>query len=115
MKIINSENIEAQDIIMEGVKNVRKRSLITEKDGAPNFALRLFELGLGGNTPYHKHPWEHEVFVLDGNGEVISEDGNEALGEGSVVFVPGEQFHQFKNTGERPFKFLCIVPLEGDK
>jgi len=115
MKIFNSDSIEAQDIIMEGVKNVKKRALITEKDGAPNFALRLFELGVDGNTPYHKHPWEHEVFVLDGSGEVIFEDGSKALGEGSVLLVPGQEFHQFKNTGERPFKFLCIVPLEGDK
>ena len=115
MKVVHSEDIEPQKILMDGVKNVTKKTLISEKDGAPNFALRLFELGVEGNTPYHKHPWEHEVFIVDGAGEIIFEDTSSTLSEGCAILVPGNKMHQFKNTGSRPFKFLCIVPHEGEK
>lgn len=115
MKVIDSEIFEAQEIKMESVKNVSKKALITEKDGAPNFALRLFEVGIDGYTPFHNHPWEHEVYILEGSGELLTSNGTKTLSPGNAVFVPGNEMHQFKNIGYSSFKFLCIVPHEGDK
>jgi quercetin dioxygenase-like cupin family protein len=55
---------------MDGAKNVYIRWLVSEKDGAPNFYLRMFRVEKGGYTPYHSHPYEHEVYVLSGSGIV---------------------------------------------
>ena len=102
--------VEAVPVEMEGAHGVTKRVLISEEDDAPNFILRQFEIEPGGNTPYHSHDFEHEVYVLSGNGLLKTADGDIQLKDGNVVFVPGNEFHQFINTGEKIFRFLCIIP-----
>jgi mannose-6-phosphate isomerase-like protein (cupin superfamily) len=50
------------------------------------------------------------VFVLEGEGIVV--DGNQPrqLRAGDVVYVAPDDVHQFRNTGEAPMKFLCLIP-----
>lgn len=104
-----------QDVVeMEGAERVRIRWLIAGEDGAPTFAMREFEVDPGGHTPYHSHAWEHEVYVLAGNGIIRSEDGEEPFGPGHVVFVPGGERHGFVNTGPETLRFLCLVPHHCD-
>jgi len=98
----------------ETVRSVEKRVLIGPKQGAENFVMRRFTIGVGGHTPYHTHPWEHEVYVLRGSGEACFSGGKEAIGPDDYVFVPSLDEHQFVNTGDEPLEFLCLVPLEGD-
>ncbi len=95
----------------EGVPGVTVRWVIGEKDKAPNFAMRVFDVEPGCSSPYHQHEWEHEVFVLAGEGVVRREDGESAIGEGSVVFVPGMEMHQFANRGSSPLRFICVIPV----
>ena len=101
---------EVEPVAGQGAKNTTVRWLISEKEGAPNFAMRLFEIGEEGHTPLHKHAWEHEIFVLDGEGVAVSQDGERGVCSGSVVFVPGNERHQFRNTGSKPLRMLCMVP-----
>ncbi len=98
----------------ENVRNAEKRILVGPKEDAPNFSMRKFTIQLGGHTPYHTHPWEHEVYVLSGSGVVKHADGFEKLGPGDFAFVPPNDEHQFRNVGAEPFEFLCVVPLEGE-
>ncbi len=112
MKITNFKNVEAEEVAEPGAKGVTIRWLISEKDDAPNFAMRLFEMEPGGNTPYHKHKWEHEVFVLEGKGSLVTEQRTFSLNKGDAVFVPGGENHQFKNASEETLVFLCMVPKE---
>ncbi|KPJ70298.1 cupin [candidate division WOR-1 bacterium DG_54_3] len=112
MRIKNYKDTEAEKVSDTGAKGVTIRWLISEKDGAPNFAMRLFEIEPGGNTPYHKHKWEHEVFILKGEGNLITETETSPLKQGDAVFVPGEENHQFKNTSRENLVFLCLVPIE---
>ena len=95
---------------VEGVPGVTVRWVIGEKHGAPHFALRVFDVAPGYNTPYHTHWNEHEVFVLAGRGAVRSESGETPLEPGSTVFVPGNELHQFINKGDDLFRFICVVP-----
>jgi len=92
------------------VMGARKRVLIGPADHAPTFAVRLFTLEPGGHTPHHSHPFEHGVIVLEGEGEIVTDQGPKAIGAGTVAFVPPNERHQFRNTGEAPLRFLCIVP-----
>ncbi len=110
MKAVNYKDIPATVIEHEGVKNVTGRVLIGKADGAPNFCMRLFEVGKGGFAPRHSHEWEHEIFVLEGDGEVLIGDTWHPLSQGSVVFVPGNLEHQLKNTGDGTLRFICLVP-----
>lgn len=89
---------------------VQIRKLITKQLGADNFTMRLFEIEPEGNTPLHTHSWEHEVFILEGDGAVF--DGAKAtmFKANDVVFIPPNEIHQFRNTGRTLLKFLCLIP-----
>ncbi len=110
MKIFHYKDVEAKDAD-EGASGLKVRWLITKEMGAPNFAMRLFEMESGGNSPLHTHPWEHEVFVLEGEGIVVSKDVERKVSSGDVVFIPPNELHQFKNKGNVTFTFLCLVPI----
>jgi len=112
MDIKVAEKVPARNVEMDGAADVCMRMLIGPDDGARNFNMRMFELGPGGHTPLHRHAWEHEVYVLTGTGTLRTEDGNEAIAAGHCVLVPGEDLHQFANTGETTLRFLCLVPSD---
>ncbi len=110
MKVQNHCQVEEQRVEMEGASGCTVRLLVGEADKAPNFAMRQFEVAPGGYTPRHSHPYEHEVYVLDGGGVVIEGDVEHRLSAGDVVYVAPGDVHQFRNTGDRPLKFLCLIP-----
>ena len=37
-------------------------------------------------------------------------DQESPLREGIVVYVPGDEMHQFVNTGPEVLRFICVVP-----
>ena len=110
MQVNHYEAVPQQPVEMEGSYGCQVRWLLGEPQGAPSFAMRQFEVAPGGYTPRHSHPYEHEVFVLEGEGEVIEGDQPHRLSPGAVVLVKPDEVHQFRNTGEAPLKFLCLVP-----
>jgi quercetin dioxygenase-like cupin family protein len=110
MKVNHYEQVAQAPVTMEGAQGCQVRWLVDEKQGAPNFAMRQFEIAPGGYTPKHSHPYEHEVFVLEGNGVVLEGDAEHKLKAGDVIFVVPDEVHQFRNTGQVPLKFLCLVP-----
>jgi quercetin dioxygenase-like cupin family protein len=110
MKVVNYQQVNAAPVNMEGSHNCSVRWLIGEADGAPSFAMRQFEVAPGGYTPRHFHDYEHEVFVLEGNGVVVEDRIEHALKPGDVILVKPNEIHQFRNTGASPLKFLCLIP-----
>ncbi len=111
MKILNHKDVELKEA-GEGTSKLRVRWLITGETGAPNFAMRLFEMEPEGYSPLHEHPWEHEVFVLEGEGIVVGRRGRSSFKAGDVIFVPPNEKHQFRNSSRKNVRFLCIVPLK---
>jgi quercetin dioxygenase-like cupin family protein len=110
MKVNAYQQVPQQPVEMEGSEGCQVRWLLGERDGTPNFAMRQFEVAPGGHTPRHSHPYEHEVFVLEGEGVVYENEQPHPLRAGDVVFVKPDEIHQFRNTGAAPLKFLCLVP-----
>jgi quercetin dioxygenase-like cupin family protein len=111
MKHFHFSKIEAEDAEVDcACKGVKVRWLITEEMGAKNFAMRLFEVDPGGFSPFHSHRWEHEVFILEGEGIVVGGGKERKFGVGDVIFISPNEKHQFKNTSKKTVKFLCLVP-----
>jgi quercetin dioxygenase-like cupin family protein len=55
------------------------------------------------------------VRIEAGDGIVVGADGSESpLSAGDYVYVAPEEIHNFANAGERPFEFICIVPVRGE-
>lgn len=111
MKIFHYEEIEAKETEKGNCACTNVRRLITKEMGAENFTMRLFELERGGFSPFHSHPWEHEVFILEGEGLVVGEEKEKKFRAGTVIFISPNEKHQFKNTGEKIVRFLCLVPF----
>ena len=112
MKHIHYTDIPLEEVTIEGARKTKMRWLVSQKDGAPNFAMRLFEVEPGGFTPYHSHSWEHENFILEGEGALVTEDVDIPFKPGDVIYVEPHMKHNYKNTGDKVLKFLCIIPLE---
>ena len=112
MKHVHYTNVELETPTEEGVKDTKVRWLIAKKDGADHFAMRLFEIQPGGHTPLHQHDWEHEVFVLEGNGVTKDKTNEKEFSQGDVFFIPSMEWHQFINTSENILKFLCLIPYK---
>jgi quercetin dioxygenase-like cupin family protein len=110
MKVFTFSDVEAKEAD-EGASKLKVRWLITKEMGAPNFAMRLFEMEPNGNSPLHTHPWEHEVFILEGEGIVVAKDGEKKVKAGSVIFIAPNELHQIKNNSEKILEFLCLVPI----
>ena len=115
MKISASVDIDENPVSDPEAKSVFMRMLVGPEDEAPNFFMRRFRIIPGGHTPLHQHDWEHEVFVLSGQGELFSDQGPRMITAGNVVFIPSGERHQFKNTGQSDLEFLCIVPASSVK
>ena len=112
MKVQHFQETPERPVEMEGASGCSVRWLIDEQDGAPNFSMRYFQVAPGGHSPKHNHPYEHEVFVLEGAGVVLEGDVEHSLRAGDVIFVKPDEVHQFRNTGGQPLKFLCLIPQQ---
>ena len=112
MVIQHYRDVEAMIPEEPGVNGVKMRRVIAEKEGAPNFVMRVFEVEPGGNTPLHTHDWEHEVFILNGTGIVVDPSGEHEFKSGDVIFIPGEEEHQFRNESDKPLEFICLIPMK---
>jgi quercetin dioxygenase-like cupin family protein len=110
MKVKHFTEIELEDVTMEGARKAKIRWLISRKDNAPNFAMRMFELEPGGFTPYHSHEWEHENFIVEGEGTLVTEEGEFPFKTGDVIYVEPYLKHNYKNSGDKTLKFLCLIP-----
>ncbi|MGD9498341.1 MAG: cupin domain-containing protein [Armatimonadota bacterium] len=93
-----------------GAKGVVMQWLLDRRCGAENFAMRRFVIEPGGFTPLHAHPWEHEVYIIRGVGEVTHAGGVSCFAPDTAILVKSEEIHQFRNTGVEPLEFLCLVP-----
>jgi quercetin dioxygenase-like cupin family protein len=72
--------------------------------------MRVFEVAPGASTPLHDHWYEQEMYLLEGEGVLVGEQGDKPLEAGNVMWVPPNERHQIKNTGPATLKFICCVP-----
>jgi quercetin dioxygenase-like cupin family protein len=110
MKIIHYADAPAKIMESDAVKGVTARVLIGKGDQAPNFCMRLFTIAQGGFTPRHSHPWEHEMFVHAGEGEMWDGSSWNPMSPGTALFVPENAPHQMRNIGTAPLVVVCLIP-----
>ncbi|MDG2013525.1 MAG: cupin domain-containing protein [Pirellulaceae bacterium] len=110
MKVTSSHSVAQNPVDMPGSKGCHVRWLIGKPEEAPHFAMREFQVDPGGHTPRHHHPYEHEVYVLQGEGVIYEDDTPHSIQSGDVILVRADEVHQFCNVSEKPFRFLCMIP-----
>ena len=96
---------------VQELPGVVKREVINADDGAPNFCMRVFEVEPGSSTPSHSHAWEHEIYVLEGQGKAVSEQEETPVSKDSVIFIPPNEHHCIVNNGNEILRIICVIPL----
>ncbi|MGH8916376.1 MAG: cupin domain-containing protein [Acidimicrobiia bacterium] len=96
--------------IEETTQGMTIRRVISEVDGATDFVMDVFEFEPGGRSELHSHPWEHQIFVVSGTGEIRGGGEVVRFGPGEVIFIGPDDEHQFLITGTDPVVFVCAVP-----
>ncbi len=111
MDIRHAMGVRAEPVSDPQAKDVTIRWLVGPDSGAPTFHMRQFDVGAGGHTPRHSHPWEHECYILQGQGKVLRPDGQlTPVKAGDVIYVQAGEEHQFLNDSWSKLTFLCMVP-----
>ncbi|MCU0798419.1 MAG: cupin domain-containing protein [Candidatus Thermoplasmatota archaeon] len=114
MKVSNADEAASSEVRMDGVTGTSIQWLASKTDGAPNFAMRRFTMAPGGTIPLHDHPWEHEIYILQGKGTALYGDRKVDIASGDVIFIPGNEPHGYINDGKEDLVFLCMIPNSGD-
>jgi quercetin dioxygenase-like cupin family protein len=91
-------------------RDATRQVLIGPDEDAPHFHLRYFRVAPGGYTSLDRHAHDHGVYVLHGHARVRLGDTEECIGPGDLLYIPGDEVHQFHTDGPEPFGFLCVVP-----
>lgn len=112
MFIKKINDVKKHLVKQEGVKDTYIQILINEDNaGAENFAMRRFTVKPAGVIGLHSHDWEHEIFILQGQG--IIEDGESKIEveKDTAIYIPPNVKHSYKNTGREDLVFLCLIPI----
>ena len=113
MIVANEKDIAASPVESIEVKAAAMKVLISEDEGWQDHVMRIIELGEGGYSPKHAHDWPHINYVVSGSGLLLMDGKDHPLTAGGYAFVPSGMVHQFRNAGNTPFRFICIVPSRG--
>ena len=114
MLIRKTDPATTTPVEMDGVKDVTMQVMVGRADGAPNFASRHFVVRPGGHTPHHSHDYEHEVYIIEGEGQAECDGETRTVQAGDMLYVPANAVHQFRNDSDADFRFLCLVPVTFD-
>jgi len=107
--------LESKSITSSEAKDASIQVLVSPIEGWDSHVMRVLEVKPEGYTPKHSHPWPHINYILEGVGELMIDNKINQVSAGSYAFVPSDTIHQFRNCGDKVFKFICIVPKEGHK
>ena len=100
------------------VKNVCIRWLSQAgPEGLPEYGLRFFTIGPGGEIPIHNHLYYQTMYILSGRLSVVSYNAKtdqkveeKIMGANDFVFIPTMEPHSMKNLSDKEnVTFLCCI------
>jgi len=92
--------------------------IVSGRLGTERVSLRLVEIavpkpGEKQRGPHIHTTFEECIFVVEGEGCTVTEEGRFPLKSGDTILIAAGELHVTHNTGQIPLKLLCFFP-EGD-
>ena len=126
MEITNPEKCESTKIETFpykgkplGVKDVwiKWLSQAGPAEDSPDYGLRFFIVGPGGEIPVHNHFYVQTMYILTGNISVTTYDfetdekvAEAQAGPNDVIFIPSMEPHSLANMSDQEeVTFLCCI------
>ena len=86
--------------------------LVTVDDGPPTYTMIYQEIAPGQTSSHHIHPWEHEVFIIEGSGTLVCDGQQYRVQAGDGILIPGNVDHYTLNDGgQGAIRRLEVNPL----
>lgn len=95
-----------------GADKATRQIMIGADESSSNFHMRYFAVQPGGYTSLDQHAHDHGVYILHGRARLRLGEEEHELAPGDVVYISGNEVHQFFALGQEAFGFLCIVPAK---
>jgi len=92
-------------------KTARVRNYLAKGSlGSESTTIHENIIGVEGFVPWHTHPVEEILILLEGEGECQTEQSTERYRPGDVIIVPAQTWHTIKRVGGVPLRQLCVFP-----
>ncbi len=87
--------------------------LVTGKDTAGRYCLIDMHVPPGGGPPPHRHDFEENFSVLEGEIEITFRNEKLVARAGDSINVPANAPHSFTNASGKPARLLCLCSPAG--
>jgi quercetin dioxygenase-like cupin family protein len=89
--------------------------LLTGAQTSGHYSLIDMLVPPGGGPPLHRHDFEEMFAVLDGEIELTFRGETHRARAGTVVNIPANAPHRFRNTSDRAAHLLCLCAPPGQE
>ncbi len=69
----------------------RRARLVALDDNPPTCTLTYSKIPPGGTSSHHIHPWEHEVYIIEGSGTLVCDGKEYPVKTGDAMFIPPQR------------------------
>ena len=86
--------------------------LIWLDDNPPTCVMIYSEIHPDQASAHHTHPWEHELYIIEGAGTLFCDGREYPVREGDAILIPGNVDHYTLNNGGRDaIRRIAMNPL----
>lgn len=109
MIVVKSDSIEAVETKDEivGQGPVYRKALIDAKDTG-GLGVLLVTFSPGARLNFHTHPFEQILYVTEGKGILATQQEEQIVTPGTVVFIPPDEVHWHGATEDSSFSHIAV-------
>jgi quercetin dioxygenase-like cupin family protein len=89
--------------------------LVTGRDTSGRYCLIDMHIPHGGGPPPHRHDFEENFTILEGEIEANFRGKKTVVRAGETINIPANAPHEFHNKSERPARLLCMCSPAGQE
>ncbi|HEX75285.1 MAG TPA: cupin domain-containing protein [Dehalococcoidia bacterium] len=106
MPVFREKDIKVKEIF----PGVMLTQAIQYENGCQTVTMGKITVQPGCGLPPHTHPVDDCMIILQGNGELYTEEGSVPIEAGCHIWAPANSRHGVKNTGHEPILMIYTWP-----